>query len=273
MNTNTRITVHCYAGDQHQIHVPAYTHHGCPVTVFSPTDSPAEVSGVENVHAGLRAYTGQLSLDRQLEHLKIMLTYPEDFFLCHDADSVCLDPIIPRYLYAEPDIVWANQVEDCIPEHQPFFHGWPNIALQPPYFLSRKTIEAMIDVSTDPRAVASPMMPFIDFYMVQLTMLAGLPWQRFRDCISCPITADPLKRDGLDAKLRAIYDQNTDAVMQSVLHKGAVMLHSVKDPDRVQEFLQARLHFLAGNPDPVPRISRAPRVGRGRVMGGPPQRA
>lgn len=269
MNPHTRVIICCYEGDQHQIYVPAYTHHGCPVTVLSPEDSQANVPGVENRYGGKRAYIGQESLDRQREHLKIMLTYPEDFFLCHDSDSLCLDAKIPDYLYAEPDLVWSNQVFDNIPEHQGQFGDWPHVAFQPPYFLSRKTIEAMLAVADDPRVKASPVMPFIDFYMVQLTMVAGLPWRRFLDAISCGITADPRKRGIIDPRLARTYAQNTEMVMNSVLHHGAVILHSVKDPDAAAMFLQARQHYLVGNPNPVPQITQAPVVGgpkRNRVQ-------
>lgn len=267
MNEDTRVAICCYEGDAHQLNLDAYLHHECPVTILSPENSRVIVEhpGLNYRFGGVRAYIGQESLDRQRRHLGILLEYPENHFLIHDSDSVCLDAKIPSYLYAEPDLVWSNQVDDCIPDHQnQFAESWPHVAFQPPYFLSRKTIERMLAVADDPRVQASPIMPFIDFYMVQLTMVAGLPWRRFNDCISCPITADPLKVPTMKPEQLATYTENFNAVMQSVLTRGANILHSVKDPAAVNELLQARRHYLVGNPNPVPRATRAPKVGRGQ---------
>src|ERR1035437_3832925 len=187
MNENTRIVICCFAGDQVQVirALGNYLQHGCPVVVLSPEDSKAEIRypGIENRFAGKRAYIGQESLDRQRLHLQELLTFPEKFFLIHDSDSICLSPELPRCLYDEPDLVWSNLVNDDIPEHQVTFPvGWPHVAFQPPYFLSRGTIEKMLAVAD--RIVANPMLPFIDFYMVQLTVEAGLSYRRFPHCVS-----------------------------------------------------------------------------------------
>lgn len=259
MNEDTRVVICCYDGDKHQLNLGAYLHHGCPVTIMSPDDSRAlfDYPGIDCAFAGKRAYIGQDSLDRQHEHLKLMLTYPEKFFLIHDSDSVLLDPKIPDYLYADPDVVWSNQVDDGIPDHQNHFpDGWPHVAFQPPYFLSRKTIEAMVVVKDHPLCRASPMMPFIDFYMLQVTMVAGLRWRRFMDCISCPITLNPITHpvEGRSAQTQSTYAQNIRLVTDSVQKNGVNILHSVKDPDAVDHFLQARMDFLSGNPNPSPRV-------------------
>jgi hypothetical protein len=278
LNPNTRVVVCCYEGDKHQLYLPAYLHHGCPVTIMSPDDSRAIFNepGVDCVFAGKRAYIGQESLDRQREHMKLMLTYPENFFLCHDSDSYMLDPKIPDYLYADPDVVWSNQVDDAIPEHQStFLEGWPHVAFQPPYFLSRKTIEAMLAVADHPDVQASPVMPFIDYYMVQLTMVAGLRWKRFKDCVSCPITADPIKARTFNAEQRGIYERGYKIGMQHIMG-GCHIMHSVKNPDSVEDFIEARRAFLAGNPEYKPRDGIVPRVGPparrpGSRFSGPPQ--
>ena len=56
MNPDTRVSVHCYEGDGHQVRdaLTLYLHHGCPVTVFSPVDSPVMVDGVVCRHVGRR---------------------------------------------------------------------------------------------------------------------------------------------------------------------------------------------------------------------------
>ena len=187
LNPDTRIGVCCYAGDGDLVrgNRDLYLHHGCPVTILSPEDSPVVVEGLDHRQGGKAAYIGEASLQRQAEHLRLLLEYPENHFLINDADSFVLDPKLPDYLYAEPDVVWSNQVNDDIPQHQATFPpGYPHVAFQPPYFLSRKTIEAMLAVK-DQIVISHDMMPFIDYYMVQLTMTAGLQWRRFHGCACC----------------------------------------------------------------------------------------
>jgi hypothetical protein len=266
MNEDTRVIICCYKGDMHQLNLDVYRQHECPITILSPLDAKASFDepDINCGFAGKRAYIGQDSLDRQHEHLKLMLTYPENFFLIHDSDSYLLDAEIPAYLYAEPDVVWSNQVEDAIPEHQDtFLEGWPHVAFQPPYFLHRKTIEAMVAVAGDPRVQASPVMPFIDYYMVQLTMVAGLRWKRFKDCLSCPITPDPHKvAAGLvSAADMQTYEMGHRIGQEGVSVRGANIVHSVKDPAVAAEFVERRRQFVAGNPDYRPREGIPPRVG------------
>jgi len=265
MNEDTRVAVCCYAGDQHQVigALEFYLHHGCPLVILSPEDSKAEITypGVENRFAGKRAYIGQDSLDRQREHLKLLLTFSENHFLIHDSDSVNLDAKIPDYLYEDPDVVWSNQVNDDIPEHQETLnrYGWARVAFQPPYFLSRKTIEAMLAVADDPRCKATDMMPFIDYYMVQLTMCAGLRWARFKDSISCPIAIDLQKINPPAADL-VTYSQGFKIAMGAVRNGGANILHSIKNPHAIRELAEAHKLWLAENPDKTPTPTRAPRV-------------
>jgi hypothetical protein len=265
MNEDTRVIVCCYEGDAHQINVNAMLRHECPVTIMSPEDSKAIVEGVDCAFAGKRAYIGQDSLDRQLAQMKVMLTYPEKFFFCHDSDSVCLDAKIPQYLYDSPHIVWSNQVDDGIPQHQAtFLPGWPHVAFQPPYFFSREVLEKMVAAgeSGDERVVATPMMPFIDYYLVQLTMVAGLDWAKMADCCSCPIAYDPMRLP--EPHHVETLTNGFKIAMQRVLVEGAIMLHSIKNPAVVDEFIEARKRFLVGNPNPPPRHTPPPLVGRAR---------
>jgi hypothetical protein len=267
MNEDTRIIVCCYEGDAHQINLDAMRRHECPVTIMSPEDSRAEIrhEGVDCAFAGKRAYIGQDSLDRQLAQMKKMLTYPEKFFLMHDSDSVLLDAKIPAYLYEDPNIVWSNQVDDAIPEHQATFQpGWPHVAFQPPYFCSREVLEKLVAAgeSGDDRVKATPVMPFIDYYMVQLTMVAGLPWRRLMDCVSCPIAADP-RGTPAPHHLETLA-MGRKIAYGAVLNHGAVFAHSIKNPAVVNEFIQARQQFLRGkNGSQAPQPSPPPKVGRG----------
>lgn len=263
MNEDTRVAVCCYDGDGHQVRegLSGWTHHGCPLLILSPDDSRVEIDvpgHIESRHAGKRAYVGQDSLDRQAAHLRILLEYPENHFLIHDADSVCLDAKIPDYLYAEPDVMWNNQVTDAIPGHQDAFPaGWPHVAFQPPYFLSRKTIEAMLSVNV----LASETMPFIDFYMVQLTMAAGLPWKRFLDGLSFPIAIDRVKPNPTRKEL-AGYAHGYQLALNAVRNEGANIIHSVKDFRATEKLIEARKLWRAEHPDTPPRFNRSPRIGK-----------
>lgn len=277
MNSDTRVIVCCYEGDGHQVAeaLEFYLQHGCPVTVLSPEDAKVTIEhpNVTNLYGGKAAYIGQDSLDRQAIHLQLCLGFPENHFLLHDADSIMLDPKIPDYLYSEPDVVWSNQVFDDIPEHQATFEAdWPHVAFQPPYFLSRKTITAMLAVKDDPRVQASPVMPFIDYYMVQLTMVAGLPWRRFMDCISCPIAVD-LRKLHVSTRDKETYGMGMKIALEAVA-RGAYILHSVKNHLAIRTLMEARKAYVAGHPFTAPQAS-VQRVGgnpmqRRLRMGGPP---
>lgn len=263
MNNDTRVVVCCYDGDQHQVihSLGAYLHHECPVVVLSPEDAKAEIRypGVDNRYGGKKAYIGQDSLDRQRRHLELLLEFPENHFLLHDSDSVSLDPVIPQYLYDEPDLVWSNQVDDAIPEHQDTFPpGWPHVAFQPPYFLSRKIIQAMLAVAEG--ITAAPVMPFIDYYMVQLTMKAGLPWRRMKDCISCPIAIDAVTHPNPTQHELDVYGNGFKIAMDHVRNKGVSVIHSVKDHRAVKQLIEARRLYLADHPDAQPRDTRPPRI-------------
>lgn len=262
MNPDTRVAVCCYQGDQHMVEeaMEFHKHHECPVTVLSPIDSPVVIEGVDCAQGGGVGYIHQVSLDRQAEHLRLLLTYPENHFLINDSDSVVLTPELPAYLYEQPDTVWSNQVFDDIPEHQATFpEGWPHVAFQPPYFLSRKSIEAMLAVKDDPRVKATPVMPFIDYYMVQLTMVAGLPWAKFPDSISCPISVD-LRKLHVSARDKETYGFGMQIAREAV-SRGAVILHSIKNERAIRELIECRKDYLAGNPNPAPRVIPAKHVG------------
>jgi hypothetical protein len=241
MNSDTRIAVCCYAGDGNQVGgaLPFLWHHKCPITILSPDDQPFTIDHpmIDNRCGGKRAYTGQLSLDRQWEQLKILLTYPEDFFLIHDADSICLSPKIPDYLYAE-DVLWSNLVHDNMRERAQGFYmdGFPRIAFQPPYFLSRRTLKKLLAPVMEKNLDMNPTLPFIDHYMVQLAVKAGVPWKDFTDGFTGPISSD------YSSFVRA----------WTAVQRGAVLIHSIKAPAFGQSLMLARANYLAGKRTAAP---------------------
>jgi hypothetical protein len=222
MNENTLVTVHGYAGDSNQVTnaFPFYTHHKCPVLILSPKDSPIVPKNKSATTAkfqtgGMRAYIGQLSLDRQIEHLKIMLTYPQEFFLANDSDSVCISPKIPDYLYSEPDVLWSNVVSDMMHDRSDDpGYKYPRLAFQPPYFMSRRVIERLLTVAATTRA--NPRTPFIDWCMMAWAFDAGVVGKNFLDGVSVPTNQG--------------YAPGINAMKDAIENRGAVMLHSIKDP-------------------------------------------
>jgi hypothetical protein len=222
----TLVSVHGYAGDAHQIEalLPVMEHHGFPIVVVSPEDSPIEKMGGHICrYAGKRAYIGQDSWDRQHLQMKLLLEYPFAWYLLNDSDSFVLPPKLPDYLYAEEDVVWSNEVDDFRKPGETWtgeggpvtwaadYHaGHPLIAMQPPYFMSRFALERMVKGGEG--LVADPVTPFIDWYMVACAVKAGLRHKPFRSGASCE-TVTP----------------NGEAVMsECIVKRGATFIHSVK---------------------------------------------
>lgn len=227
--------VHCYQGDRDQVvnALPQYVHHGTPVTILSPEDSPVEIQGVESRSGGLRGYTGQVTLDRQKIHLEMLLGYPENWFLLHDSDSVCLEPVLPDYLY-EPDTVFYN----ASPTHRfTFAQGEPYLsevvpwAFQPPLFFSRTALERMLAVSDLAMETLPSWARLIDWYFAVMAGQARLQSKPFPDGISRPIWAP--------YEIARVY--------ASVRTRGIIFLHSVKTPEALAVMVAGRAEF---NRDP-----------------------
>lgn len=231
VNPDTRVVIWCYAGDQHHVikALGQYLHHQCPVVVLSPGDLPAEIRypGIENRISGHSGWVGQVCIDRMLCHFRTMLTFPETHFLVHEDDSVCLSPEIPRYLYEEPDTIWANAIANNIPEQQQYYpDGFPKVALQAPYFISRGTIEKLLKASESVKT--NPGLPYGDHYLVQLALQAGVPYKGFWNGITCGTN--------FEKGLNAMFDQ--------VVYGGAVFLHSIKDKGILDLMIMARKAYV-----------------------------
>lgn len=228
MNPDTRVAICCYAGDAHQVveMMPLYAQHGCPITILSPEDAPVLLPGVDCRMGGKRCYIGWDGVERMKKHLRILLDEtPEKFFLIHDADSILLDPKIPDAWYAEPDTVWANIVDNGVPEQQPGFGpGIPHIAFHPPWFLSRTVIERLLAVGDEVKP--NEFLPFIDYWMVEAAVHAGLAWKGMEGRMSVPMASHldwAIKHVGL----------------------GYTVIHSCKGMKFAQPLLDARRQFLS----------------------------
>ena len=255
MNPDTRVSVHCYEGDGHQVRdaLELYLHHQCPLTVISPEDSRVVIEGIDCRFAGTREGSvehrmvdgairivtrGPIANQRQVEQMKLLLTYPENFFFMNDADSFCLSPEIPRYVYAEPDVVWCNRVRDTLPMNQPGYVGYPrdfpHMALQPPYFISRRSIERMLAVAG--QIVPNDIMPWIDHFMLQLAYAAKIDYRNFTDSVASDVDR---------------YPQNLRPALQMIRNYGKVFVHSSKSPATWRPMVEARRDYLQNQHTPI----------------------
>lgn len=227
---NTRVSIHCYAGDARQVveTLPAHARHGCPITVLSPEDSPVMIDGVDCRVGGLRQSIGLRAVERQREHMKILLSYPEDFFLMNDADSMCISPKLPAFLYAEPSVLWSCIMYIAIPEEQAALtrKGHPFVTLHPPYFMHRSTIEALL---AQPVKVESHYDGYIDHWMGEAAVNAGIVWKGYPSFYSGPISTMPNCFE--DAYVAA-------------RHRGALFVHAVKAPQFWVPLLAAHEKWL-----------------------------
>lgn len=240
INPNTLVSVHGYAGDAHQVRnfMLYYHHHKCPVMVLSPEDSRIDEKNcpvrppVTYRFGGLRAYIGQLSLDRQKKHLEILLETPMDWFLMNDSDSVCLSPEIPKVLYKDENTLWANVVSDGMHDRtgRPDY-PFPREACQPPYFCHRKVLEKIVAVADSvPGDIQTP---FIDWCMMAWPFKAGVTYRNFPSSwgVSCPST--------VDFSLRAM--------LAAISRNGAIFIHSIKTFQVFQQIGWARVEWKRRN--------------------------
>ena len=234
-NPNTRVCVFCYSGDAHQVQLllPSFLSHNCPVTIFSPEDAPVESLDIPEGAdvtfriGGKREYIGVQSIRRQELHFRMMLDFPEQFFFCNDADSLCLSPDLPAYLYKEPDTIWSNEIPDLMHE-RPVGHKLPRIALHPPWFFSRATIERILGWS--PYVDPDPITPVIDHWLLQIAHPLGMPHKDFQHGgTSFPTENDEFHFGVMSGKVR---------------YSGTVFVHTVKSARVLNRLLEDRAFYL-----------------------------
>ncbi len=225
--------IHGYQGDAHQIEalMPVYTHHQLPIVILSPWDSPIKVMGPHICReAGKRAYIGQDSWDRQHDQLKTLLDYPFEWALLNDSDSFVLPAELPEFLYKDDNTVWSNEVDDfrkpgeiwpgrSEPWPLDYHKGLPLIAMQPPYFLSRKALEKIVKATEG--MVACPTTPFIDWWWVPACDKAHVKHARYPGCASC----------------ENVTDMGKAVMRQCVRERGAAFIHSVKTKDVMEDLV------------------------------------
>lgn len=251
MNKDLLVTCHCYAGDRAQVIalLPVMEHHKAPLVIVSPEDSPVHHIGKHICRtAGKRAYIGQDSWDRQYLQLKLLLEYPQKWFLLNDSDSFVLTPRLPDYLFEDEDCVYSNEVNDFRSPGKPTEHGiiapddyhegFPLIAMQPPYFLSRKALEAI--VANAEGLQACPITPFIDWWWVPACRVAGLEHKNFKN----------------GASMGTGNSIGHKAMQRAVAIEGANFIHSVKTGAIMRSLVALRKKY----PNPTPPVREIKKV-------------
>lgn len=215
----TLVVVHAYAGDQDQVEqfLPWYLHHGCPVLILSPTDAPVKIPGVECRSAGLAGWKGWHTLNRQLAHMEIIAEYPQKYLLLNDADSMCLTPEIPQYLY--------DGAEGTFSCNEAMWQE-PGAPLVPPYFYTQESLSRMLavrdqalEMTTTRGSVAwsdpDNGAPSIDAFYIELVRFSGLTLTPFPD--------------GVHRGTQHPHDLLL--LLDAVLERGARFVHSVKSKE------------------------------------------
>lgn len=230
VNPETGVFVSAYAGDKHQVenNLEMYRHHGCPVIILSPANAPITSVYRSDVHCqwmGEAGWAGPHTLVRHRLFLEAMLKFPFTWYLMNDADSICLTPEIPRYLYQE-FACWSNEVADL----NPGASHLRKIAVQPPYFFHREVLYAILaNADNLPPSYYGPVdgqpVPThcIDHYHMQLSVGSGHPLKNFSDGASFETTS----AFGLEQMAQAV-------------RRGVRMIHQVKTREVLDRLLRER---------------------------------
>jgi glycosyltransferase involved in cell wall biosynthesis len=256
----TLVVIHCWQGDRNNVidFLPYHKRHGLPILLLSPENAPVTIHepGVTCHSLGVRGYYGQESLERQRAHLGYLLTLPFDYFLLNDADSICLEPQLPDYLFADENrgIIWSNEV----PEFRPHASPYPKVAMQPPYFMHRSVIERLLTVDV----ACHPITPYIDWYMLALAEESHTPHKSFPDGASFPAWRrnQIAETQKLGHEFKHEYDPNGviagDTLMLQRVREGAIFVHSIKHKPVMDMLIAQRNQMTGRSFEPVKRKLR-----------------
>jgi len=236
MNPKILVAISGYDGDRHQIinNWPCYEHHKTSILVLSPADAPVQkIHNAKMIQTGEKGWIGPQTLERHKKFLRVLLNQSADFYLFHDADSVCLSPELPKYLFDNPDTHWSNEVLDTNPGPSRL----PKIAMQPPYMFSRGVLKSLVRISSTPaqsyvHVTAQGTMPLptvcIDHLQLQLVYAANVPHRTFPDGASWETTSE-LGLNQMSEQVRA---------------HGKVFIHQIKSKPVLDRLMADRSIFL-----------------------------
>ena len=214
------VAISGYSGDQHQIenNWDCIAHHKAPVLILSPIDAPiTKLHDAKCFSVGKKGWIGPHTLQRHVRFLRKLMEEQADFYLFHDADSICLSPELPKYLFNTPDVHWSNEVFDTNPSPSLL----PKLAFQPPYFFSKGVLQSLIRSAATPAQsftvlTAQGSMPLptecIDHFEMQIVYSAGLRHSTFPD----------------GASFETMSEHGLNTMSEHVRALGKIFIHQVK---------------------------------------------
>ena len=118
-------------------HLPFWQAHNCPMLTFCPVDD--KIVGPEKIVAwGAKGHHDSWALDRFKYLLKLLTTYPYDYFMINEYDSMCMCGPLPEFLY-DRDALWCNLFHDSGTQ----FLG--TSFCHPPLFMSKKILCQIVE--------------------------------------------------------------------------------------------------------------------------------
>lgn len=122
-------------------HLPYWRAHGFPLFVACPTDSVVN-TGIPMFTIGRRSHHDAMANYRFRKTLEFLATVPSDWFVIHEYDSLCLEPVIPIILF-EHGRIMGNVFQN----NDPNFEG--SQFIHPPLLMDRETLLKIVSVGQD----------------------------------------------------------------------------------------------------------------------------
>jgi hypothetical protein len=125
------------------------------------------------------------------------------------------------------DVFWSHEAADTMhvmPDGWPY----PRFACQPPFFCSRRILEALVRAS-EALTFESVRLPYIDHYLMRLVCAAGVPHKTFPFGVSC-----------------LVHTEEGTAHTRDRIRQGCFTIHAVKTLESVQMITEEREKYLRG---------------------------
>lgn len=276
MNENTIVVVQCWAGDAHQVDelMPVWQSYGVPIVLMSPADAPVErdYPNVRCISAGKRGWSGEHTIDRQIEHWKIINSFDQEYVFYPDADSFFVDNEFPEYVYA--DAVFSNQLSTYDWWNRVYHYAFEDqregerelqvrwaanflieyaktrkatiaemhalcpYVMQPPYWFSQSTMTRMIEAAPAARERDDFPIPFIDWYWPAVAKQSGVDARGWGgDGVSLP-----LNHDGSQVGTK---NMALEFATQMLASGQGRWIHSCKNGQTAELLIRERQKFLA----------------------------
>lgn len=201
--THTVIMAHRGTEEHCRAHLPFWTQHGGPISLFSPDDLKVRMHNHTVWSHGHSGHHAPCANQRFLAMLRMCVETKADRFVIHEYDSVCFAPVsgIPD------DHIAGIAYTDGAP-NKPFVGGH---FIHPPLFFSRPVLVRIVEILTNLRETERFM------------------WDRWLGlcCERGGIPIYDLRTRGLGYSRNTIVAEDLPAAIQAI-HGGAVCFHGIK---------------------------------------------